>query len=67
MTSRTAPDTYAVIEPPAPDSLTFIWTAHIHYKGYKRTEMIESYCEESLKKRCQARGVTRFVMMQDAE
>lgn len=63
MTGRTAADTFAVIEPPAPDSQTFIWTARIHYKGYKRTETIESYCEENLKKRCEARGVTRFVPM----
>lgn len=67
MAGRTAPDTYAVIEPPAPDSQTFIWTARLHYKGHKRTETIESYCEKNLKERCEARGVTRFVMMQDAE
>lgn len=60
MTGKTASETYAVIASPDPASPSFIWTATIHRKGFKRTETLHAYSEESLIDHCRARGINVF-------
>lgn len=64
MTGKTSRDTYAVLEVPDLSDPSFIWTATIHRKGFKRTETLFAFTESALRERCLAKDVTRFVGVQ---
>lgn len=67
MTGKTARATYAALEAPDLTGPSFIWTATIHRKGFKRTETLFAYTESALRELCLAKGVTRFEAVQGDE